>query len=209
MKYKLPLILVLFMIISSLQLYADEIHEAAKKGDLARVKAILKKSPEAINEIDRYRRNALLYAMKAKNRELTIFLIKKGANVKIQDRFCDPNIDYNNKRALMEDYMNYPIHYAVFNNWKDVARLILDSGADVNQKNLMGYTPLCIAIYDGKEEMFHFLMSRGADINIAPKEKTTLCLAAESGSTEIVRELIAKGMSIKPLKQPAASDDYT
>lgn len=125
MKNKFPLILVLFVLISSLHLYADEIHDAAKKGDKAGVKAVL------------------------------------------------------------------------------------DRGADVNQKNSKGFTPLCIAIFDKNVEMFRFLLSRGADINIAPEGKTTLCLAAESGSGEIAGELLARGMSTKPLKQPASSDFFT
>ena len=205
MKNKLQLILVLLLMLSSLQLYADEIHEAAKKGDMARVKAILKKSPGMINKVDKDRRTLLNRAFTDKNKPLVIFLIKNGADINKKDEY----LNFENRRDRLVGVVDFPIHYAVLNNWKDVTGLLLDKGADINGRNIFGLTPLCIAIYNGNEDMFKYLLSRGANVNVIAEGMTTLCMAAESGNREIVRELLEKGITTKALKQPPSSDHYT
>ena len=40
------------------------------------------------------------------------------------------------------DYEQTPLHYAAIQGHKEVAELLIDKGADVNAKNIIGITPL-------------------------------------------------------------------
>ena len=56
------------------------------------------------------------------------------------------------------------IHAATFGQ-KEVAELLIDSGADVNVKDAIGQTPLHGAAVWGHKEVAEQLISKGADVN--------------------------------------------
>jgi ankyrin repeat protein len=90
-----------------------------------------------------------------------------------------------------------------------VARLMLDYDVDVNQKDRFGSTPLHEAVRMGKGELVRDLVKRGAQIE-APNgrpagpgsffrtgELTPFLVAAESGSTAMMKLLIELGANPK------------
>ena len=53
-----------------------------------------------------------------------------------------------------------PLHKASFDDFADIARILISAGADVNVKNNWGQTPLHLA---KSEEMKHLLDENGAE----------------------------------------------
>lgn len=83
---------------------------------------------------------------------------------------------------------------AIDKDENEMARFLIDRGADVNVADIKGLTPLTAAAGKGDFEMFEFLLAEGADPNIPDRNgRTTLLAAAESGNVEIVNALLAKG----------------
>ncbi|VGO14965.1 Actin-binding protein [Pontiella desulfatans] len=75
-------------------------------------------------------------------------------------------------------------------------------GADVNEKNKQGWTPLHFASVRGKTECAEVLIAKGAELN--PRtgtEKTPLHFAAERGFLDLARVLVEAGADL------AAKDD--
>ena len=85
------------------------------------------------------------------------------------------------------------------NGWTqhlDVMKVLMDAGADINQK-IDTYTPLALSAYNGHIEIVKELIRRGADINIPSiGGKTPIIHAAEHGHLEIVKNLYAAGAVI-------------
>jgi len=70
----------------------------------------------------------------------------------------------------------------------DVARLLLDRGADINAKNKNGWTPLHLAARDGHVYVARLLLERGADAGVRDnKGRTPLDVARYTGHAEVVR----------------------
>ena len=77
---------------------------------------------------------------------------------------------------------------------------LINGGADVNMEDdMMGYTPLYLAISDGNKEMVELLIAKGADINKPDKRTgyTPLMLALNSNNAELAKFLIDKGADFK------------
>lgn len=70
------------------------------------------------------------------------------------------------------------LHYCAQNQYTDIAKLLLEHGADVDPKDNYGNTPLFKAVFfsEGKTDMIELLLKAGADPNIknnagvSPKE---------------------------------------
>ncbi len=110
-----------------------------------------------------------------------------------------------------------PLHVAAQTGHSDVARALLEKGAEVNLKNARGDTPLLNAfcpVWRGKtpradcffnqacrnsenalQDMVKLLLAHGADVNIADVicKETPLHQAARHGHTRVVCELIKSG----------------
>jgi ankyrin repeat protein len=87
-----------------------------------------------------------------------------------------------------------PLHLAAFMGHADVARVLLDHGADIEAvaKNGIGNRPLHAALA-GKEspEVIDLLLARGADVNArAEADVTPLHLAAARGNMAFTRRLL-------------------
>lgn len=78
-----------------------------------------------------------------------------------------------------------PLIYAARSGSIDAARVLLESGADVNQLSLYGWSPLLAATQNRNYLMGKFLIENGADVNIANKGGwTNLYLATDNRNVE-------------------------
>jgi hypothetical protein len=98
--------------IASAQDQGEQLLAAARKGDIAAVRALLDKGVD-INSKTRYGATALSYACDRGYLEVVTLLIERGADVNVKDTF----------------YGATPIDWAAQNGHPDVARLLLDKGA--------------------------------------------------------------------------------
>jgi ankyrin repeat protein len=105
-------------------------------------------------------------------------LISKGVDVNSRDVFGD----------------NAGLHWAASLGLAEMARLLIDSGADVNIRNEEGDTPLHWAAGEGQKELVVILIVHGADVNALNKRGWTPLRWAEAQSQkEIARILVAAG----------------
>ena len=95
-------------------------------------------------------------------------------------------------------HFNYtPLEAASRGGHVDVARLLLDNGADVNACDIY-QTPLFRASSRGHLKFVQLLLEHGADLNIRPfSYLTPLHAALNAGSLEIVRLLLDHGANVQ------------
>ena len=109
--------------------FGGEIHDAAKGGDVEKIKALLKANPELVSMKDRSGKTPLHSAAAKGHKNVADLLLAKGADVNAKDN-----------AGLT------PLHCAAANEHKNVAELLLAKGADVNAKSKNGNTPLKEAV---------------------------------------------------------------
>ena len=87
-----------------------------------------------------------------------------------------------------------PLVTATFWGYKNIVKILLDHGADVNIKDRSGWSPLPQAIARKHFDIAKILIERGADINIQDQDNNTpLILATMEGNIKIVNLLLKKG----------------
>lgn len=86
---------------------------------------------------------------------------------------------------------------AVEDRHADVARLLLENGADVNRKDAKGNTPLMAAALGGQTSLVMALLHRGADVNAENDyAETPLSNAVINGHADVVKMLIDSGANV-------------
>jgi len=79
----------------------------------------------------------------------------------------------------------------------DVAHKMLNEGADVNQKNDRGITPLGVAVGFNRVEVVQLLLDSGADLSLVDGQgNTVLHYAAGYGRKEVAELLLASGAAM-------------
>ena len=101
---------------------------------------------------------------------------------------------------------NKPLHAAAGGGLKEVAELLIESGAEVNKSGYRGRTPLHFAAINGQKEVSQLLIEHGADPNVVNNYGSTpLHLAARNGHKEVTKLLIERGTDM----DKADNDGYT
>ena len=72
------------------------------------------------------------------------------------------------------------MHSAAFNNYPEIAQLLIDAGADIEAKNKYGSTPLHNAAGNGNIDAMRILLQAGADPNARNKNGSTAFRGAVS-----------------------------
>jgi len=107
----------------------------------------------------------------------------------------------------LEPFDKTALHLAVEGGDCEVAKLILDAGAALDELDFDRSTPLHHALEMQDVEMMDLLIEAGADINIPhPDFSTPLHLTAYQGSLAILEKLIAAGANVNAV---AAGDEAT
>jgi len=91
-----------------------------------------------------------------------------------------------------------PLHIAAMNGDTERAKLLIEGGANVNEKDAGGSTPMAYAICNSHPEIVDLLKDKDVDINAAINVAghTLLHIAAITGRTEAAALLIAKGANV-------------
>ena len=90
------------------------------------------------------------------------------------------------------------LHWAVYLDELETARLLIDARADVKAANRYGVTPLSLACTNGDEAMVELLLEAGADPNAPlPGGESPLMTAARTGKLGPVKALLARGADVE------------
>jgi ankyrin repeat protein len=160
-----------------------------------------------INPIDTIGMSPLHFAAAGGHGEIAKILIAKGAIVNAQTR------DYTRRTALAtvsgsmysERYVSSrkiiegrtPLHLAAANGQKEMAELLIASGAKVDIRDNNGNTILHFAATYNHRNVAEVLVSKGAGINVrGGNGATPLHVAAARGNKEVAEFLVSKGAEI-------------
>jgi len=194
---------------------AQTIHDAARQGDLEKVKMLVENTPELVNSKDELGRTPIFIANRYGQIEVFKFFIVKGADVNIKDN----NGNNTLHNAVMSGF-NY-LTEAANEYAKEFVEILLENGVDVKGKNNRGDSALKYSyqdeitalllkygveptIYDAarlgfKVNIEHFI-NQGFDINEKDGDGLTLLhLAIYGRNKEIVELLIKNGADLNTL----------
>ncbi|RFU75832.1 ankyrin repeat [Trichoderma arundinaceum] len=136
------------------------------------------------------------------------FLIEHGANPHTADlqgftplllAASSDNMDavtmlvtqYNVECTVRDLFRSSALHYAIQNSNSNMARLLLENGAQTNVEDTAGYSPLSIAAEEGNVEILRLLLLHGADPNFIELGLLgPLGLSARNGHEEVARILL-------------------
>lgn len=71
-------------------------------------------------------------------------------------------------------------------NSLEIAKILIDNGADVNEKGIGGHTPLFWAAMNGNASMARLLMENGAEFVATRHKETPLSRAAGNAHTDVI-----------------------
>jgi ankyrin repeat protein len=180
----LVVVLTFSLLGASTAAFCDPIHDAARKGDLKKVKALIAADPKIVNDRDNNGDTPLHQAALHNQFAVAQALIEAGADVNAK----------NSYGAFTPDDLNGIL---VSSNHKDPVSLLTVHGVDASDmKN--GYTPLHLAEFSvGHKKMIDLLVSKGADVNArAASGATPLFFAILRDQKDDAQYLISKGANV-------------
>ncbi|KAA8521267.1 hypothetical protein F0562_011896 [Nyssa sinensis] len=148
----------------------EDLHIAARSGDLNAVQSICSSNPLAINSRDKHSRTPLHLAAWSGQAQVVSFLCKHKGDV---------------GAAAMDDMG--AIHFAAQKGHLEVVRILLASGVSVKSSNRKGMTALHYAVQGSHLDLSKYLVKKGSSLSVKTKAgKTPLDLA----SSEEVRSIL-------------------
>lgn len=89
-----------------------------------------------------------------------------------------------------------PLHYLAVENQIDAVQALVEIGADLNNVNSCGGTPLSEASRLGYAKLVQYLLSVGAKLQVDGQSELVLHEAASSGNIDVVQALIGAGADV-------------
>ncbi len=135
--------------------------------------------------------------------EVALALIKSGQDINetIADALHKPGA-YRSKQA---DFLT-PLYCSIIDNRFDVAKSLIQSGADISRTADNGETYLHLAAKTGKKEIVEALLGHGAKVDSLDKfEATPLHHAVLQNRLETARALLEKGANVNARLSPHAT----
>nr|WKF45146.1 B-cell lymphoma 3 protein isoform X2 [Epinephelus akaara] len=193
------------------------LHIAVVQGELAIVRKLIQLLLLARRSLDVYnnlRQTPLHLAVITQQANMVEALLREGADPAALDRNGQTALhlccEYEQRDCLSVllsssssstclEIRNYeglsPLHLAVLRGHKDLAKMLLDAGADINAMDIKsGQSPLMHAVESNSADMVHFLIESGCDVNSQSYSRNTaLHSACGRGQVDTVRLLLKSG----------------
>ena len=104
----------------------------------------------------------------------------------------------------MDDIVITALHVASANDFAEVARVLIEAGADINQRSGFGYTPLHLAAITDATRVAQLLLDAGANVNSRdPSGETPI---DDADGAEMRRMLLAAGGETKDERKSSSGD---
>ncbi|XP_067652983.1 uncharacterized protein [Haliotis asinina] len=127
-----------------------DFYDASMRGDLERVKRILAEGDVDINYRGQNSRTPVMEAAWKGHRDVVEFLVGRGADVSLVDRYGD-NV----------------LHFACRDGDLETVKLIVSMNVvDINSRGWNSMTPVMRAAWRGHRDVVKFLVGRGADVSL-------------------------------------------
>jgi len=172
-------IVVIFAValIFSQSIFAQEIFDAIRSSNLAKVKELVEKDPQMVNARNARRSTPLHIAADLDHVDMARYFIKKGADV---------NAINGDRKA--------PLFYA---RQVDMAELLVEKGADINLEAYNKNTAVVWSLFYKRREVAEYLLEKGARLPDPGAELYLQCLinSLKSGSTKYLEHYIRSGFN--------------
>jgi len=164
------------------------LHISAVCGTTWVAEKLLEDGLKHIDIRDSWGMTSLHWAVLCGNIRVVELLLKKGA---------DPNMRSTPQSWAGGPRRGTPLGVATSYNSIEIARLLVQHGADVNGKDNASITPLVWSIVKNFPAMTNFLVANGANPNVRNRiGKTTLHIAAACGNVGICTILLKAGAQV-------------
>jgi len=199
--------------------YGAPIHEAVEKGDMGKVKEIIKGGGDVNDTGDPYTgKKPIHLACEKGDYAMVKYLVGQGADIDARDVRNARPIHYAVEAGSLEvvRYLvsvgavkNFPggleertpVHYAAANpDGLAILKFLVEKGADFKSVDRTGATPLHVAAYSGNLESLIYLEGKGLDIDAKALflyKSTPLHEAVHNGSLDVAKYLLQKGADIE------------
>jgi ankyrin repeat protein len=156
-----------------------DVFEASVLGKLEQVKNLVSHDPSLVNSYSPDGFSPVALAAYLGQKEITEYLILKGANV----------------NAIAKNASGFTaLTGAIANNHSEISKILVKRGADVNHRYEGGVSPLMEASLNGNIELVNFLLENGADPSAKTKDgKTPLSFAKEKNHAQVIAALKRHG----------------
>ncbi|PWU06632.1 MAG: hypothetical protein C5B51_11720 [Terriglobia bacterium] len=187
---------------------------AARAGHVEAARVLLDHGAKVDARESWHGETALMWATAQKHAAMMQELIARGADVNARSNFekWERQTTAEPREKWLPQGSLTPLLFAARQGCVECARLLVDSGADLNAADPEGVTPTIYAIINGHYDAAAYLVDRGANPNLADNTGRTALYAAvdfntmpasnrpapkvidnEVSSLELVRKLLAKG----------------
>lgn len=125
--------------------------------------------------------------------EQSYFQAIKNDDVPVIRAFYDAEINPNARSEKGET----PLTFAIPNGELKTIKFLADN-TNINEQDKLGQSPLHLALSQNKDEIFDYLLEKGADVNVGGakgtlKNQTVLYLAVTRGRDDLVQKLLERG----------------
>lgn len=93
---------------------------------------------------------------------------------------------------------NYPLHLAALVKSVEIAKVLIDAGAQIDRTNAHGETALIGCISSGSVEVAEYLISEGASLNGSEKRRSPLEMCIGLGNLDMFSILVKAGATVIP-----------
>lgn len=204
----ITIIVIVFILASLNECFAQSLSMAAWKGDISKVTKLISKGVD-VNLKDDEGRTALSMASSKGRTDIVELLIDNGADINVIDSdgntpLLDAVLEYHFETAKLlidrgadfyaENYAGTTVLNSTGN--LELVKYVISKGADVNAKNIYGQTPLTCALSNYRMEIAKFLISKGARIDIPSSNKVMIDIGVSVDIPTYNEQMKSKGIKI-------------